>query len=178
MKNDQPPTYDESMKSINKEFKNIPTLIVSNADDEIEVSKHPTSVEDYAEEENNQCEASSDNPELEYELEQAHYMKIRLEKKYPIKYILMHNLIMTALNLAIIFLQLIAIHKNAALSYTGSGILAGIYNLITVALSLSTSKFVKRDNIIGNVEKFHFFLFLFFFFFFKSFSLNLSQMQK
>jgi hypothetical protein len=138
MRDDQPPTYDESMKNTNKEFKNIPTLIVSNADDDLDTTKRPNVDEDA--EDGNQGEVSSDNADLEYELEQAHYMKIQLEKKYPIKYILIHNCIMIVLNLTIICLQLIAIYKNAALSYIGSGILAGTYNLITVALSLSTSR--------------------------------------
>ena len=52
---------------------------------------------------------------------------------------------MILLNVSLIILQIYAMNNNAALSYMGSAIWAGVYNLSVVIMVLFTSKYFRFD---------------------------------
>lgn len=73
-------------------------------------------------------------------VEHENYVKKQINTNYPITYIIIDSAIMIILNVVLIILQIVATQNNAALSYLGSAIWAGTYNLITVLLVLLTLK--------------------------------------
>lgn len=62
----------------------------------------------------------------------------RLDQHYPIRYVIVHCVIMAILNVILISLQIVAIKNDAAISYIGSAMWAGSYNLITVFMAILT----------------------------------------
>jgi hypothetical protein len=77
--------------------------------------------------------------DIEATLQYHAYIKNELEKNFPVKYVIVHSVLMIILNICLIFLQIIAIKFNAALSDLGLGFWVGVYNLITAVLALLTS---------------------------------------
>jgi hypothetical protein len=69
------------------------------------------------------------------------YIRKQIEHNYPIKYILVDSVLIIVLNLTLIVMQIVAMHNNAALSAIGSGVWAGLYNILVVILVLLTSNF-------------------------------------
>ena len=57
----------------------------------------------------------------------------------PIKYIIIHLIILTFLSLILIGLQIAVIYRSQPYAFIGSGIWMGAYNLIMVFLSITAS---------------------------------------
>lgn len=74
-------------------------------------------------------------------IQQEAFIKRQLKEHYPLLYVIIDSLVMTILSAILIALQIVATKYNAALSYLGSAIWAGLYNLIAVLLALLTSNF-------------------------------------
>ena len=79
------------------------------------------------------------DPDFDLMIRHDDYIKSQLQKNYPFKYIILDSSIMIILNVSLIILQVYAINNNAALSYLGSAIWAGLYNLGAVLMALLTS---------------------------------------
>ena len=69
------------------------------------------------------------------------YILKQLKQDYPLKYVIIDSIIMIILNMSLISLQIFAMNHNAALSFIGSAIWSGVYNLIAIFLALMTSKY-------------------------------------
>lgn len=68
----------------------------------------------------------------------------QLEQHFPTKYVIVHSILLGLLSVLLISLQIVAIKNNAALSYIGSAIWSGTYNLLTVFLALLTGKLIMK----------------------------------
>ena len=68
----------------------------------------------------------------------------QLEQHFPTKYVIVHSILLGLLSVLLISLQIVAIKNNAALSYIGSAIWSGTYNLLTVLLALLTGKLIMK----------------------------------
>lgn len=75
-------------------------------------------------------------------IQQEAFIKRQLREHYPLLYVIIDSLVMTILSVILIALQILATKYNAALSYLGSAIWAGLYNLIAVFLAVLTSNFL------------------------------------
>jgi hypothetical protein len=82
------------------------------------------------------------DPDFDIMIRHDDYIKSQLQKNYPFKYIILDSSIMIILNVSLIILQIHAINNNAALSYLGSAVWAGLYNLGAVLMALLTSRFI------------------------------------
>lgn len=72
-------------------------------------------------------------------IQQEAFIRRQLKEHYPLLYVIIDSLVMTILSVILITLQIVATKHNAALSYLGSAIWAGVYNLIAVLLAVLTS---------------------------------------
>ena len=80
------------------------------------------------------------NDENNIKIARELFIRKQIEHNYPIRYIAVDSVIVIVLNVIVIALQCVAIQNNAALSTIGSGIWAGLYNILVVILVLLTSK--------------------------------------
>jgi hypothetical protein len=70
------------------------------------------------------------------------YIRKQIEHNYPVKYILIDSILIAVLNVTLIVMQIVAMYSNAALSAIGSGVWAGLYNILVVILVLLTSNLI------------------------------------
>lgn len=79
-------------------------------------------------------------------IQQEAFIRRQLREHYPLLYVIIDSLVMTILSMILIALQIVATRYNAALSYLGSAIWAGLYNLIGVLLVVLTSNFCSNES--------------------------------
>ncbi len=127
---DNPPSYSQ--------------VIYSNQVDEWSVSENQYDVlfEQTSDLDNYETETISDT-----DLKNEMLLQKQLDQNYPVKYVIWHCVVMAVLNVTLISLQIVAIRNNAAISYIGSAIWAGLYNLITVVMAVFTSNYLFVSNL-------------------------------
>lgn len=76
------------------------------------------------------------------------YVKNELENNYPINYVVIHAVLLSALNIGLMVIQVVAMQQNAALAEMGLAIWVGIYNLVIACLALSTIKY-RNETLIS-----------------------------
>ena len=75
----------------------------------------------------------------QYEINNEAFIMKQIEQNYPTRYVKIDSIIMFLVNCALIIFQIVAMNNNAALSYTGAGIWAGLFNILTAFLDILTS---------------------------------------
>lgn len=123
---DSPPSYKEFIYSKQAELTQgeEPPYEELNEESDMEVYEQVTQMEDIYDSIRNEA-----------------LLQKRLDQHYPIRYVLVHCVIMVIINVVLISLQIVAIRNDAAISYIGSAIWSGSYNLITVFMAILTSLF-------------------------------------
>ena len=127
IQNEPPPSYKETMN-------------VQHDEDIVENSQY----EEFNEQESDAEIFYSDNLATVYDhIHNETMLQKQLEQNYPIKYVVVHCVLMAIINIVLISLQIVAIKNDAAISYIGSALWAGVYNMITVGMAFLTSLFIK-----------------------------------
>jgi hypothetical protein len=68
-------------------------------------------------------------------------LRKQIETIFPKSYLLRHSIFIVASSLTLICFQIILMNNNGILSYLGSGIWAGLFNLFTLFVSVITCKY-------------------------------------
>ena len=74
-----------------------------------------------------------------YRQQQEYQQKI-LEEKYPVKYVIVHSIIVVLLSITAIVIQILMILDKSIFYYYGTGIWIGVILLITAFVALAISK--------------------------------------
>lgn len=71
---------------------------------------------------------------------ESNNLRKQIETIFPKSYLLRHSIFIVASSLTLICFQIILMNNNGILSYLGSGIWAGLFNLFTLFVSVITCK--------------------------------------
>ena len=125
-----PPSYNE-------------TVVKSRGFVEFNKGDHVSDSNDIGMQTENDLDPLEDNQldyDSQYEINNEAFIMKQIEQNYPTRYVKIDSIIMFLVNCALIIFQIVAMNNNAALSYTGAGIWAGLFNILTAFLAILTSK--------------------------------------
>lgn len=124
-----PPSYNE-------------TVVKSRGFVEFNKGDHVSDSNDIGMQTENDLDPLEDNQldyDSQYEINNEAFIMKQIEQNYPTRYVKIDSIIMFLVNCALIIFQIVAMNNNAALSYTGAGIWAGLFNILTAFLAILTS---------------------------------------
>lgn len=124
-----PPSYNE-------------TVVKSRGFVEFNKGDHVSDSNDIGMQTENDLDPLEDNQldyDSQYEINNEAFIMKQIEQNYPTRYVKIDSVIMFLVNCALIIFQIVAMNNNAALSYTGAGIWAGLFNILTAFLAILTS---------------------------------------